>query len=120
MNRLIHSDMDRAWGDHECSHCSRARARAGEQLSNMHTLHTDIRTFRPDSTDDPLNELLGEVLVHISRPSTATTVTVADGALRCWCGHSLHFADCPDDGACHLDGATDAHACLRRYKSELN
>lgn len=117
--RLIHSDMDRSYGHLECEWCSNDAA-GNDDYQNYHTLYNDLRSFRPGGTDRALNDLIADALAVIEANAQAQVAETTDQELICWCGHSLHYHDCPDDGDCHIDDSAATGTCRDRYRATLN
>lgn len=105
-----------------------ALARAGYTISSPsilppYTTRRDLFHY----PSDPLGtcwscEAEGDANAHTDPdptpgPGLPAVAEATAGELICWCGHSLHYADCPDDGACHIGEGASAY-CANRWRAE--
>jgi hypothetical protein len=105
---LIHNDTVLEFAADECSHCSDA----GDV--NAHVVRTNLRAIVAFSSE---SRSVATALAAIEFIPSATSVVETDATeLMCWCGHSLHYRDCPSNGTCHLSYDDNAGSCLRRYQ----
>ena len=114
---LIHSDMDTEFGDRECETCSNDTV-FDPDMDNAHVIFNDLRAAlssgSPSIIYTNLNHLLRRAAVALEYLAIATVAENDEHELMCWCGHSLHYTDCPQGGMCHLEG-DDYGWCRNKY-----
>ena len=52
---------------------------------------------------------------ELDRIATCYPAEILADELVCWCGHSLHLPECPDEGACHMDDGPHVGWCRNQW-----
>jgi hypothetical protein len=83
----------------------------------------DFCTLDGDENAHTMREYLPNGMAYLreaaDKAAVATVAEVEGHELICWCGHSLHYQDCPSGGFCHDDDDAHAGACRLRYLEDV-
>jgi len=101
---LVH-DMDTEWGDRECETCSNDTV-FDPEMDNTHVVFNDLRAKSDSGRSHVIYTDLKDLLVRAAKALEYLAIATVAGSdeheLMCWCGHSLHYIECPEAGMCHI------------------
>ena len=107
---FYHNDTRSSGQGYECGHCYEAVE------DNPHTKYASLQDDIRKQYNWKIAEILRARLDKILDEAVNKVVEHDDYEITCWCGHSLHYSDCPSQGTCHLSYDPHAGACLKRWK----